>query len=138
VVLSDLFPGSQLSAPALPPLLGELERVLPLTRAERQRTLLRMDAGFGTDDNISWVVPQDYQLLVKGFSGKRAAAYARRVTEWTEIRPNDTWIAWSPKQLRFPRPTRTAVVRWRTPKQDRHALYIITLQDLSLPELADL
>ena len=122
----------------MPPLISELERVLPLRRKERQRTLLRMDAGFGTDDNITWVLPHDYQLLVKGFSGKRAAAYARRVTTWTEIRPNDTWIAWSPKQLVFPRPTRTAVVRWRTPKQYRHALYITTLQDLTLHELAAL
>ena len=122
----------------MPPLISELERVLPLRRKERQRTLLRMDAGFGTDDNITWVLPHDYQLLVKGFSGKRAAAYARRVTTWTEIRPNDTWIAWSPKQLVFPRPTRTAVVRWRTPKQYRHALYITTLPDLTLHELADL
>ncbi len=122
----------------MPPLICELERVLPLLREERQRTLLRMDAGFGTDDNITWVLPHDYQLLVKGFSGKRAAAYARRVTMWTEIRPNDTWIAWSPKQLVFPRPTRTAVVRWRTPKQYRHALYITTLQDLTLHGLADL
>ncbi len=122
----------------MPPLICELERVLPLLREERQRTLLRMDAGFGTDDNITWVLPHDYQLLVKGFSGKRAAAYARRVTMWTEIRPNDTWIAWSPKQLVFPRPTRTAVVRWRTPKQYCHALYITTLQDLTLHGLADL
>ena len=121
-----------MSAPALPPLIRELERVLPLSRAERQRTLLRMDAGFGTDDNITWLLPHDYHLLVKGFSGKRAAAYARRVAMWTEIRPNDTWIAWSPKRLVFPRPTRTAVVRWRTRKQDRHALYITTLLDLTL------
>lgn len=127
-----------MSAPALPPLIRELERVLPLSRAERQRTLLRMDAGFGTDDNITWLLPHDYQLLVKGFSGKRAAAYARRVATWTEIRPNDTWIAWSPKQLVFPRPTRTAIVRWRTPKQDRHALYITTLLDLTLQQVADL
>jgi hypothetical protein len=138
VVLSYLFPGAQLSAPALPPLLRELERVLPLRRVERHRTRLRLDAGFGTDDNIPWVLPHDYQLLVKGFSGKRAAAYARRVPRWTEIRPNDTWIAWSPTQLVFPWPTRTAVVRWRTPNQYRHALYITTLQDLTLQELADL
>jgi hypothetical protein len=122
----------------LTPLIQELERVLPLSRTERQRTLLRTDGGFGTDGNLSWLLPHEYQVLLKGFSGKRAAAYARRVTDWTEIRANDTWIAWSPKQLVFPRPTRTAVVRQRTPKQDRHALYITSLVDLSLPDLAEL
>jgi hypothetical protein len=138
VVVSYLFPGSQTSAPALAPLIDELERVVPLSRTERQRTVLRTDGGFGTDDNLIWLLPHDYQVLMKGFSGKRAAAYARRVTTWTEVRPDDTWIAWSPKQLVLPRPTRTAVVRWRTPKQDRYALYITTLTDLILTELADL
>jgi len=38
----------------------------------------------------------------------------------------------------FPRPTRTAIVRWCTPKQERHALYITTLVDLTLQQLADL
>ena len=108
----------------------ELERVLPLRRAERQRTLLRMDGGFGTDENLTWLLPQDYQLVVKGFSGKRAAAYARRVTSWTAIRPNDTWIAWSPTQLVLHRPTRTAVVRRQTPKKLRHALSNTTLRQL--------
>lgn len=116
----------------------ELERVLPLNRTERRRTLIRTDAGFGTDGNLRWLLPQEYQVLVKGFSGKRAAAYARRVTDWTEIRSDDTWLAWSPTQLVFPRPTRTAVVRQRTKKQDRHAVYITTLVDLSLQEVAAL
>lgn len=138
MVVSYLFPGSQTSAVALQPLMCELERVLPLSRSERMRTMIRTDAGFGTDSNLSWLLPQDYQVLVKGFSGKRAAAYARRVTDWIELRPDDTWLAWSPKQLVFPRPTRTVVVRQRTPKQDHHALYISTLVDLSLQELANL
>lgn len=138
VVLSYLFAGAQTSALALLPLVQELERVLPLERAQRQRTLLRTDGGFGTDDNLTWLLPHDYQALLKGFSGKRAAAHARRVTTWIEIRPGDTWMAWSPKPLTFARPTRTAVVRWRTPKQDRHALYITTLTDLTLQELANL
>ena len=138
VLFSSLFPGAQTSAVALPPLLEAFERLVPFSFCNRQRILLRMDAGFGTDNNLTWVLPRGYQLLVKGFSASRAAAHARRITNWTEIRPNDTWIAWSPKPLVFVRPTRTAVVRWRTPKRDRHALYITTLTELSLHELAEL
>jgi hypothetical protein len=122
----------------MPALLDEFERLLPLSLCDRQRILLRMDAGFGTDANLNFLLPHDYQLLVKGFSTARAAAHARRITSWTEIRPGDTWLAWSPKPLVFARPTRTAVVRWRTPKRERHALYITTLTDLSLHDLADL
>lgn len=138
VVLSYLFPGSQTSALALAPLVEEFERRWPLARPQRQRTLIRTDAGFGTDGNLNWLLPRDYQVLVKGYSGKRAAAQARRIRTWEEIRPNDTWMAWSPKPLSFVRPTNTIVVRQRTPKGERHSLYITTLTNLSLSEVAAL
>jgi hypothetical protein len=138
VLLSYLFPGAQTSASALPLLIDQFERLLALSLCNRHHILLRMDAGFGTDTNLTWLLPRGYQVVVKGFSASRAAAHARRITTWTEIRPNDTWIAWSPKPLVFTRPTRTAVVRWRTPKRERHALYITTLTDLTLHELAEL
>lgn len=138
VVLSYLFEGAQTSASALEPLMQQVERLLPLTRPERQRTLIRTDAGFGTDSNVNWLLLADYQLLVKGYSGKRAAAQARRVREWVEVKPNDTWMARSPRLLTFARPTQTLVVRQRTPKGARHALYITTLSELSLAEIAAL
>jgi len=97
-----------------------------------------MDAGFGTDRNLTWLLPHDYQVPAKGHSTARAAAHARCITEWTEIRPDDTWMAWSTKPLSYPRPTRTAVVRKRTPSRDRHALYVTTLVDLMLPDPAAL
>jgi hypothetical protein len=84
-------------------------------------------------------LPWEYQGLAKGYSGKRAAAYARRVTHWTEVRPGQRWLAWSPVQLTFSRPTRTVAVRWLTPKGVyKHALYITTLCDHSLTDVADL
>ena len=97
-----------------------------------------MDAGFGTDANLAWVLPQGYQLLVKGFSAGRAAAHARRISSWTELRPQDTWAAWSPKPLVFCRPSRTLVLRQATPTRDRHALLLTTLTDLTLQEVVAL
>jgi hypothetical protein len=115
--------------------LTELQRVLPLSRSERQRTILRMDAGFGTDANLAWILPHDYQLLVKGFSAGRAAAHARCISSWTEVRALDTWAAWSTKPLQLSRPTRTVVLKQRTPTRDRHALLLTTLIDLDLAEI---
>lgn len=138
VVLSYLFPGSQTSAVALAPLMEEFEHRWSFTPTQRQRTLIRTDAGFGTDSNVAWLLARDYQLLVKGYSGKRAAVHARRVRAWEEIRPNDTWMAWSPSPLIFARPTNTLVVRQRTPNGERHALYLTTLQDLTLQDVAAL
>jgi hypothetical protein len=126
---------------SLQPAVTELHRLLPVTFRERQRILLRIDGGFGDDENLRWLLPQGYQVLAKGYSGKRATAYARRVRKanWQEIEPGRRWLAWSPIQLAFSRPTRTVAVRWLTPKgQYRHALYITTLTELDLLEIADL
>lgn len=122
-------------------MVNEVQRLLPLDCRQRQSTLIRLDAGFGDDANLAWLIPLGYQVLAKGYSGKRAAAYARRIqpSAWQEIQPGQRWLAWSPRQLRFSRPTRTVAVRWLTPQQRwKHALYITTLSELSLDEIAAL
>jgi hypothetical protein len=78
-------------------------------------------------------------VLAKGFAGPRAAAQARRTVNWLTLRPGERWVALAPPQLAFPVPTTTVVVRW-TDHQARykHALYITTCCDLSLPEIVAL
>ena len=127
VVASLLYPGTQTSLASLQPAVLTLERVLYLDLLRRQRTLIRLDGGFGSDDNLAWLLNRSYQLIAKGYSGKRAAAYARQVKHWIEVRPGEKWVALSPVQLAFPVPTQTVAVRWLTPKRRwRHALYITT------------
>jgi hypothetical protein len=138
IVASLLYPGSQTSLASLQTAVLALERVLYLDPKRCQSTLLRIDGGFGSDDNLAWVLGRHYQLIAKGFSGKRAAAYARRVKHWTEIRPGERWVARSPVQLLFPMPTQTVVVRWLTPERRfRHALYIATDLDTTPIEVAE-
>jgi hypothetical protein len=111
------------------------ERVLHITALDRQYLWLRLDAGFGTDDNLNWALRQGYQLIAKNNSGRRAGAWGQRVTEWQEVKPGHRWVALPPDQLRFCVPTRTIAVRWlhhRTNKL-KHALYVTT--DLQLPLL---
>jgi hypothetical protein len=140
VLLSQLYPGAQTSLASLQPVVCELQRLLPLTWTERQRTVIRLDAGFGDDANLSWLLPWGYQVLAKGYSGKRAVAYARRLApaDWLEVAPGRRWLAWSPVQVNLGWPTRTVAVRWLTPARYKHALYITTLCDLTLTEIADL
>jgi hypothetical protein len=140
-LLSLLYPGAQTSLASLQPAVSEIHRLLPVSFRERQRIILRIDGGFGDDGNLHWLMPQGYQVLAKGYSGKRASAYARRVKKanWREVEPGRRWLAWSPIQLEFGRPTHTVAVRWLTPKgQYRHALYITTLTELDLLDIADL
>lgn len=128
VIASLLYPGSQTSLNALRPAVLTLEDILYLnTPARRREVLLRLDGGFGSDDNLSWTLARGYRLIAKGYSGKRAAAFARQVGQWVEIRAEERWVAPSPVQLAFSVPTQTVVVRWRTQKgRFRHALYITT------------
>ncbi len=139
-LLSLLYPGNFTSLEALVPAVLTSEAFLGLPPEQRYRVVWRTDGGFGSDANLDWLIKRGYHILAKGFSWKRAAAWARRVRDWVEVKPGQRWLAWAPDQLDFERPTQIVVARWLTPKGKlRHALYITTLLDLSLlTTIADL
>ena len=131
-----LYAGNTLSQHVLQDAIWKLERILHITAPQRRQTLIRLDGGFGTDPNLSWLLQQGYLLCAKGFSGKRAGAWGKEVQDWLELSPNSRWAALSPHQLTFIRPTRTIAVRWRTKENElKHALYIVTDLTSSIPEV---
>ena len=74
-----------------------MEQVLNLDdKATRRQIRLRLDGGFGTDDNINFALSRGYQLLVKMYSGNRARKLAESVENWgtakTVILPKN-WTA---------------------------------------------
>ena len=132
-MLSLLYPGNYTSLEALIPAVQVTEEFLHITPDQRHRIIWRLDGGFGSDDNLRWLIGRGYHIVAKGFSWKRAAAWARRVTNWVEVRPGQRWITWASDQLDLGQPTHIVVVRWLTPKgKTRYALYITTLCDLPL------
>jgi hypothetical protein len=44
--------------------------------------LIRLDAGFGNDPNINWLLHRGYQILSKHKSSKRASLIASQIDEW--------------------------------------------------------
>lgn len=90
--------------------------------------ILRLDAGFGTDENLNWALNLGYQLCAKNNSGRRAGAWGARIDHWQEVEANRRWVAEPPQQLSFCRPTRTLAVRWLDHRKQtfKHALYIVT------------
>jgi Transposase DDE domain group 1 len=112
--------------------------MLALPPAQRRRTVLRLDGGFGTDANLNWALWHGYQVLAKGYRGKRAKACARAVPPWEERRTGARWIAPAPTPLRYDRRPQTAVLKWRT-EQDtyRHSLLITSLMEHSWAALAE-
>ncbi len=137
-LVSLVYPGNQASQTCLHPTVAAVEQVLGLTPAQRRRTVLRLDGGFGTDGNFNWALWHGYHILGKGYSGKRAKALARSVPQWEELRTGERWIAPAPTPLHYYRRTQTAVMQWKTDQGAyRHSLLTTSLLDYSLAALAE-
>lgn len=128
---SLLFPGFTHSLATLQPCVELVERLLPLKVHQRRRTVWRLDAGFGSDDAINWLLSREYQLLAKGYNSRRAQKVVRDIEAdaWQTLRENK-WLAIVPQGVRYARRTQTLALRWITASsQERCALLIHTLLD---------
>lgn len=126
-----IYPGSVASRECLKPTLTTLEALLQLGPAQRRATVLRLDGGFGTDANINWALWRGFQVVTKGYSGKRAQAYAKTVSQWLTLQPQHRWIGWASTPKRYCRTTQTAVLRWVD--QQGQFQYATLVESLSLP-----
>lgn len=82
VVVDRLFEGRIKLAEALIPLVQAAEQTLELSEAKRARTLLRVDAGGGSLDDVNRALSRGYQFLGKDYSEQRARRLAQTVTTW--------------------------------------------------------
>ena len=84
IVVDRLFEGRTSLATAFQPLIQAAERTLELDETKRSRTLLRVDAGGGSLDDVNWALSRGYQIQCKDYSGQRARRLAASVTTWIE------------------------------------------------------
>ena len=94
IISESLYPGNKTSCKAFKPMVQKMERILNLTdKTQRGLIRLRLDAGFGTDENVNYALWRGYQLLTKMYSGKRAKSLSKSVNEWIDISPgsNGLW-----------------------------------------------
>jgi hypothetical protein len=84
VVVDQLFAGNTYLRTALQPLVMASEQTLALDEAKRPRTIVRLDAGAGSVDDINWLLARGYQVHAKDYSGQRARLLAESVTEWVD------------------------------------------------------
>jgi hypothetical protein len=82
LVVDEVFPGTTQLTAALQALVSAAATTLDLDAACRARTIMRVDAGGGSLDDVNWLLSEGYQILVKEYSGKRARKLAASVTEW--------------------------------------------------------
>jgi hypothetical protein len=86
VVKDQTFPGTVQLTAALQPLLQAAEQTLGIDQApeKRARTLVRVDSGGGSLDDINWLLSRGYRLLTKDYSTQRARKLAESVTQWMD------------------------------------------------------
>ena len=83
IASESLYPGNRTSCKVFKDMVKKMEQILSLnTKPQRKLIRLRLDGGFGTDENINFALWRGYHLLVKMYSGKRAKVLARSVQEW--------------------------------------------------------
>jgi hypothetical protein len=84
VVVDRLFAGNVQLIKALQPLVEAAEETLHLDEAKRARTILRVDAGGGTLDDLNWLLARGYLIMAKEYSGRRVLRLAKTVVEWIQ------------------------------------------------------
>lgn len=117
VIVDRLFAGNCQLNTTLQALVRAAQSTLQLTAEQRQRTLVRVDAGGGSAPNLNWLLEQGYEVLGKACSGQQSRLLARSVEHWiTDTQVPERQIGWVGEQpLAFVRPVRRVAVRSRKP-----------------------
>src|SRR5256885_11059838 len=117
VVVDRLFDGKTQLTRALQPLMRAAETTLHLDQGKRSRTIVRVDAGGGSLDDVNWLLARDYQGHCKDYSGKQAARLAKRVQHWfTDPHQPERQFGWVTEASNaYVRPVKRIAVRCRKP-----------------------
>jgi hypothetical protein len=82
IVVERIYEGTTQLNRALRPLVEAGESCLELDEAKRKRTILRVDSGGGSVEDINWALERGYRVHIKDYSGSRAAQLANSVSRW--------------------------------------------------------
>jgi hypothetical protein len=82
VVVDRLFEGKTQLTRALQPLMLAAEETLQLDEDQRRHTIVRVDAGGGSLDDVNWLLSRGYQVQCKDYSGQQAKRLANSVVDW--------------------------------------------------------
>lgn len=123
---SELYPGNTLTMHCLQAAVLAVENAFDLGPVARKRTLYRLDGGAGTDDNLRWLLARGYQVLAKGFSGKRAQALAPHVQRWDAYAPK-CWLGRVTPTFDLGRPIDVLVKKRGHKQKWKHSYYVTTL-----------
>jgi len=102
--------------------------------------IARLDAGFGTDPNVTWLIEMGYIVYTKAYSAQVAAKLKAQVNpekQWTRVGKNAEMVAWGKGTMgECPYPLTMALERFHTPQGLKHSTLIAYRDDgldLTLP-----
>jgi hypothetical protein len=137
VIFERLYDGKRQLDQRLPDLIGGAEDVLNLAENQRKKTIIRSDAGGGTDANLNWVLKREYQILIKVKNWRRAEKLAASVQTWyPDPKVAGREVGWVTQPHLYVRPTRQLALRERKKngKWSYHVI-VLTLTNATLFEL---
>jgi hypothetical protein len=118
IVSEKLYPGTVQLEKNLPELIKMAESVLDLDENRRKSTILRFDAGGGTDANINFFLERDYFGITKVKNWQRTDKLVKSVTSWQSIpQLPDHECGWVSEPHEYVRPTRQLAIRWPNKKK---------------------
>lgn len=134
ILVERLYTGKRQLEHSLPELVLAAEGLVGRTEEQRQNTVLRVDAGGGTDDNINQLLQRGYHMVTKAHNWRRADKLAGSMHEWScDPKTGQRHVGWVTQPHAYVRDTRQLMVRTVTPKGKlRHRLLISTLSDEQL------
>jgi hypothetical protein len=138
IVVERLFDGKTQLPTALRSLVKAAAQTLALNKQKRHQTILRIDSGGGSVDDVNWALAQGYQLHCKDYSGTRAKTLADSVTKWlTDPADPDRQMGWGTAEPDiYCRPVKRIAVRCR--KHNGQGGVGVILSTLSVQEVLGL
>src|SRR5215510_3144899 len=134
IVVEGLYDGKRQLDRSLSELLEAAETVLDLTSAKRRRTLVRVDAGGGTDEDINWLLRRGYQIMLKVKHYRRCAKLCRSVRTWyADPKVEGRQVGWVESPHPYAKPTRQLGIRSR--KRNGHWTYHVVAFSLTDEQL---
>ena len=139
IVCEKLYPGNVQLERNLPELVEMAENTLNLDEGRRKRTVIRMDAGGGTDANLNFLLGRGYFVITKAKNWQRTCKLLKSVSDWHSLAQlPDHECGWVGDPHAYVAPTRQLAMRWPKLKADGQCacILVFNLSDEMIFELA--
>ena len=119
IIVDQLYPGKRQLESSLTQLVEMAENTLNFSQNQRAHTVLRVDAGGGSETNINWILNRGYWLLIKIHNWQRVRKLMTSVTDWyADPQVPGRQVGWVEMPYAYAQPTRQVAVRKRKPNGD--------------------